>query len=53
MKTVKITTIGNSAGIILPREVLEQLRVAKGDELHPVEEPDGYRISFTTTPGTD
>jgi putative addiction module antidote len=31
--TVKITTIGNSAGIVLPKEVLEFLRVSKGDTL--------------------
>lgn len=27
---LKITTIGNSAGVILPRELLARLRVAKG-----------------------
>jgi putative addiction module antidote len=45
MKTVKITAIGNSAGVILPKEVLDRLRVSKGDELHLVEEPDGYKLT--------
>ena len=45
MKTLKVTTVGNSAGVILPKEVLEHLRVSKGDELYLVEEPDGYKIT--------
>jgi len=45
MRTLKITTVGNSAGIILPKEILERLRVSKGDELYLVEEPDGYKIT--------
>jgi len=45
MRTLKITTVGNSAGIILPKEILERLRVSKGDELFLVEEPDGYKIT--------
>jgi putative addiction module antidote len=42
---LKITTIGNSAGIILPRELLARLRVDKGDELHALETPDGIRLT--------
>lgn len=42
---LKITTIGNSAGVILPRELLARLRVDKGDELHVLETPDGFRLS--------
>jgi putative addiction module antidote len=45
MRTLKITTVGNSAGIILPKELLERLRVSKGDALYLVEEPDGYKIT--------
>ena len=45
MKALKVTTVGNSAGVILPKEVLEHLRVSKGDELYLVEEPDGYKIT--------
>lgn len=31
--TVKVTTVGNSVGIVLPKEVLAQLKVEKGDTL--------------------
>ena len=43
--TVKITTIGNSAGIILPKELLEKLRVSKGDTLTVTETPDGIALN--------
>ena len=42
---LKITTIGNSAGVILPKELLARLRVDKGDELYVVETPDGIRLT--------
>jgi len=45
MRVLKVTTIGNSAGVILPKEILERLRVSKGDELYLVEEPDGYKLT--------
>lgn len=42
---LKITAIGNSAGVILPRELLARLRVDKGDELYALETPDGIRLT--------
>lgn len=42
---IKITTIGNSAGIILPKEVLLRLKVAKGDSLYLVDTPEGVTLS--------
>ena len=42
---LKITAIGNSAGVILPRELLARLRVDKGDELYVLETPDGVRLT--------
>ncbi|OYV04590.1 MAG: AbrB/MazE/SpoVT family DNA-binding domain-containing protein [Verrucomicrobiales bacterium VVV1] len=42
---LKITSIGNSAGVILPKEVLEKLRVGKGDTLFLTETPTGYAVS--------
>ncbi len=42
---LKITTIGNSAGVILPRELLARLRLGKGDELFALETPDGVRLT--------
>ena len=42
---LKITTIGNSSGVILPKELLARLRVEKGDELYALETPDGIRLT--------
>lgn len=41
---LKITTVGNSAGVILPKELLARLRVAKGDTLYAAELPDGIKL---------
>lgn len=42
---LKITSIGNSAGVILPKELLARLRLEKGDELFAIETPDGLRLT--------
>ena len=42
---LKITTVGNSAGVILPKDLLARLRLEKGDELHALETPDGIRLT--------
>jgi putative addiction module antidote len=42
---LKITAIGNSAGIILPKELLARLRVDKGDALHAIELADGIKLT--------
>ena len=43
--TVKITTIGNSVGIVLPKEVLNRLHVEKGDMLYFTDSPEGVLLS--------
>ena len=43
--TLKLNRIGNSVGVILPKDVLAKLRVREGDMLYLTEAPDGYRIS--------
>ena len=43
--TVKLRKIGNSLGIILPRDVAERLHAADGDLLHIVPETDGVRLT--------
>ena len=45
MTKLKITKVGSSAGVILPKEVLARLRVAKGDTIFLTESPDGFRIT--------
>lgn len=42
---LKITTVGNSAGVILPKELLARLHLEKGDELFALETPDGIRLT--------
>ena len=42
---LKITGIGNSAGVILPKEILARLRLEKGDELYVLETPDGIKLT--------
>lgn len=43
-QTLKISAIGNSLGVILPKEMLAKLRVGKGDQLYATETPDGFEI---------
>jgi putative addiction module antidote len=41
---LKLIAVGNSTGVILPKEFLEKLRLQRGDELQALEIPDGYAI---------
>jgi putative addiction module antidote len=43
--TTKIIAIGNSAGIILPKEILARLNVAKGDTICLSETPYGAHVT--------
>jgi len=45
MTSLKVTKVGNSLGVILPREVLAQLKVEPGDSLFLTETPDGFRLT--------
>ncbi|MDD3577103.1 AbrB/MazE/SpoVT family DNA-binding domain-containing protein [Halothiobacillus sp.] len=45
MLKVKVSAIGNSMGIVLPREVLAKLRIGKGDVLYLVDGPDGLTLT--------
>ena len=42
---LKIITIGNSTGVILPKEILEKLRVSKGDTLFAIETSKGIELT--------
>jgi len=42
---VSVTQIGNSTGLILPKEVAARLKVKKGDSLYLTETPDGYVVT--------
>ena len=43
-RPLKVTAIGNSTGVILPKELLARLRVERGDELFAVETPNGIEL---------
>ena len=45
LATVQVTTIGNSVGVTLPKDVLAKLRVGKGDTLCVTETPDGVLLT--------
>lgn len=42
--TAKVVAIGNSAGVILPKETLARLNVQKGDTLYITESAQGIRL---------
>jgi putative addiction module antidote len=43
--TAKIVAIGNSAGIVLPKEIMARLNLEKGDSVYVTEEPKGLRVT--------
>ena len=47
MQALKLIQIGNSVGVVLPKEILAQLDVDKGDSLFFSATPNGVRITAT------
>lgn len=45
MTTLKVVAVGNSVGVILPKELAERLRVTKGDTLYATQTPDGIQLT--------
>lgn len=45
MQALKIRKVGNSLGLVLPKEVLARLKVGEGDTVYLTEAPDGCRIT--------
>ena len=45
IQKLKVTQIGNSVGIVLPKELLAKLRVGKGDTITVTETPDGLKLT--------
>ena len=41
---LKVTQIGNSVGVILPKEALARLKIEKGDSLFVTDLPDGVAL---------
>ena len=45
MTKLKVTQIGNSMGVILPKEVLARLKLEKGDTLFLTDAPGGVTLT--------
>jgi putative addiction module antidote len=45
MVELKLKNIGNSVGVIIPKELLAKLGLGQGDSLYAIETPDGLRLS--------
>lgn len=44
-QTLKLTQIGNSVGLVIPKDLLAKLRVGKGDSITVTETPDGLHLT--------
>ena len=44
--TLKIVTVGNSVGVVLPKEILEKLRAQKGDTIYALETSKGIELTL-------
>ena len=42
---LKVVTIGNSVGVVLSKEILEKLRVRKGDSVFAIETSKGIELT--------
>lgn len=45
MATLKLRAIGNSVGVVLPKELLARLNLAEGDSLQVVESQEGLLLT--------
>ena len=45
MTTLKLTQIGNSVGVILPKEVLARLKLGKGDTVFVTDAANGVTLT--------
>jgi putative addiction module antidote len=47
VSSLKLRAIGNSIGVILPKELLACLSLSEGDTIYAVDMPDGIRLTRT------
>jgi putative addiction module antidote len=45
MQRLKLTKLGTSTGAVIPKEMLNRLKVKKGDTLFAIETPEGYLLT--------
>lgn len=42
---LKLTKIGNSVGLVLPKDMRRKMKLESGDVVHLTETPEGYKIT--------
>ncbi len=45
MVSLKLTTVGKSTGLIVPKEVLTWMKLRKGDKIYLTETAEGYLLT--------
>jgi putative addiction module antidote len=50
MATLKLRAIGNSVGVVLPKEILARLKVSEGDTLYAIDAPNGDIVLTKSDP---
>jgi len=45
MKTIKLRKVGNSFGFTIPKEIMEKYNLKEGEELHVIENNDGFKLT--------
>lgn len=45
MIQLKLTKVGNSVGMVIPKEALARLHVDAGDSVYLTESPDGFLVT--------
>ena len=45
MTSLKLTAVGTSTGVVIPKEMLQRMKVGRGDYLHVAETAEGYVIT--------
>ncbi len=45
MTALKLTAVGTSTGLVIPKDMLSRMKVARGDLLHVVETSAGYLLT--------
>lgn len=45
MLKLKLTAVGTSTGVVIPKEMLQRMKVARGDFLHVSETAEGYLVT--------
>ncbi len=45
MSKLKLIAVGTSTGVVIPKEMLQRMKVARGDFLHVSETAEGYLVT--------